>query len=153
MSPDEVRALIQEYLDLVTEGCESTEAGEGALIEILDRLAVAVHRSSPGDVTDDRDAPRQDYKSMRALATERFPNYGLYGAGRLLETGKEDELLVGDAIDDITDIALDLHEAAWTWDNIGPEDGLWVFRFGFDSHWGQHLRELQAYLHLEHRQR
>lgn len=89
---------------------------------------------------------------MRALATDRFHNYGLYGAPPLLEPGKEDELPTGDAIDDITDIAIDLHEAAWTWDNIGPDDGLWVFHIGFESHWGLHLRKLQAYLHMEHRE-
>ncbi len=58
-----------------------------------------------------------------------------------------------DAHDDIADIVLDLHEAAWTYGNVDAEDLLCVFDIGFVSPWGQHMRELQAYLHAEHVQR
>ena len=153
MTRDAIRTLMQEYLGLLETGRGSAEANERALIKILDRLALAVHEAPPGEVTDESEAPRLDYESTYAQAAARFPNYGLYGASRLLGPGEGDELLVGDAIDDITDIAIDMHEAAWAWDHIGQDEGLWTLRFGFESHWGLHLRELQAYLHLEQQER
>lgn len=144
---DAIRALIQRYLDLIEIGQGSVKANETALVEILDRLAGAIHEAPRGETTDDVDAPERRYETMRSLVVERFPNYGFYGSGCLLDLDKKDERFVGDAIDDIADIALDLHEAAWTWDNVGVEDGLWMFHFGFEYHWGMHLRELQTYLH------
>ncbi len=74
----------------------------------------------------------------------RFPDYGLYRAAGTLP---EDEFLVGDAIDDLTDIALDLSAVAWLWEHAGESDALWEFHRSFETHWGSHLRALQVYVH------
>ncbi len=147
MNGDELRALIKRFLDLVHEGVGSVEENERTLVELLDRLALALHEVPRGEVTSDVEEPDRDYDAVRAVVEARFPNFGLYGAGQLLPSDGEPDPIVGDAIDDITDIALELQETAWTWDHIGAQDALWTFRFGFTSHWGLHLRQLQAYLH------
>ena len=89
-------------------------------------------------------APRLDPKKLRAQVAARFPNYGLYRAPGV---EPEDEFLLGDAIDDLGDIAIDLAEVAWLWENAGESAALWQFFFGFESHWGSHLRNLQWYVH------
>ncbi|MFN7134579.1 MAG: DUF5063 domain-containing protein, partial [Myxococcales bacterium] len=57
------------------------------------------------------------------------------------------QIMVGDAIDDIVDIANDLQQVVWRWETTSEADALWHFRFSFTSHWGAHLRALQLYLH------
>lgn len=147
MTNDELRALIQRFLDLVHNGVGSVEENERTLVELLDRLALAVHEVPEGAVTSELEAPDRNYQGVRAVVEARFPNFGLYGAGQLLLSDGDPDPIIGDAIDDITDIALELQETAWTWDHIGVQDALWTFHFGFTSHWGLHLRQLQAYLH------
>ena len=153
MTTVEIRQLIERYLDLVKNGTGSIESNEKALIEVLDRLAVLIHDAPQGEVTDvDTDAPRLEEEAIRAKVAELFPAYGFYVGGQLLDPKLDNEIMVMDAIDDITDIALDLHEVVWTWDHIGETDALWFLHFGF-IHWGAHLRHLQAYLHEEHSNR
>jgi hypothetical protein len=50
-------------------------------------------------------------------------------------------------IDDILDIARDLTEIIWRYENTSKDDVLWHFEFLFRAHWGRHLRSLQVYLH------
>ena len=53
--------------------------------------------------------------------------------------------MLGDAIDDLGDIANELGETLWRWDHLGPDDAHRHFRQMF-FHWGSHLRELQSFL-------
>jgi hypothetical protein len=55
--------------------------------------------------------------------------------------------MVGNAIDDLTDISGDLREVLWRYETLGADDALWHFHFLFLIHWGQHARELSLYLH------
>jgi hypothetical protein len=141
---DTLRGTIQRYVDLVERSRASIAENEQALRLLLDQLALATHISGPTDPATDREAPRREYKAVRAEVAPRFPNYGLY---RLAGTEPDDSFLVGDAIDDITDIALDLSRVLWLWENSGEADAMWDFHFNFRTHWGSHLRGLQWYLH------
>jgi len=58
--------------------------------------------------------------------------------------------LVGDAIDDITDIAVEMEEIEWRWKNTSEADALWHFRFGASRHWIDHMRQLQFYLNARY---
>jgi hypothetical protein len=81
------------------------------------------------------------------LIESRFPNYGYYNVAEdVTQKIGESKATVGDSIDDIADIAGDLYETKWRWENNSPEDGLWFFSNNFQSHWSKHLRELQIYL-------
>jgi hypothetical protein len=56
-------------------------------------------------------------------------------------TAVDEKGMVGDAIDDLADIAADLEEVVWA------DDAHWHYKFLFEVHWGMHLRELALYLH------
>ena len=75
----------------------------------------------------------------------RFPDYGYYASvdPRLV---LEEKPSVGDAIDDLADIVLDLREVSWRYDTFGADDAHWHFRFLFQIHWGAHVRDLSRYL-------
>jgi len=148
MSRDEIKQTIEDYLSLVENGCGSTEENEAKLKLLLDKLALAQHFATyEFDKKKHTEAPRRDYGELRKLVSAQFPNYGHYNLAKDVtnEIGNT-EAIVGDAIDDIVDIAKDLTEVKWRWDNNSPDDALWSFRQDFQFHWNEHLRELQIYL-------
>ncbi|MCU0864156.1 MAG: DUF5063 domain-containing protein [Planctomycetes bacterium] len=59
---------------------------------------------------------------------------------------------LGDAIDDLCDVAADLQVARWFAEHRGSAVGAALLAWGFDAHWGQHLRELKGYLHCRMRE-
>lgn len=138
--------LAREFLAMI-ETKTSPEAAQRDLRLLLDRLALAYELSSPV-TSDGGDAQRADYDEIRARVSARFPDFGLYNSV-LNVTSKvgEPEFGVGDAIDDITDIACELSGVVDAANRFGDKDALWCFRFGFENHWGRHLRALQLYLH------
>ena len=143
MSRSEIQPLIEDYLAIVNGEVASDTPPEAALIPCLDRLAIAANKPIPDDCGSDVDAPREDYQSLHAEIGPRFENCGLYQAGSL-QLGDD---IVGDAIDDICDIAKDLLEVKWLFENVGDKEAIWMFHWGWHFHWGAHLRSLQWYLH------
>jgi hypothetical protein len=122
------------------------------LAETLDTLAMAYHRTPAID--DDRDyvsTPTVSYDELRKSVSPRFPELGLYAT---IVPGPPTELdgMVGDAIDDMVDIAIDLEAVLWRSEHVSLEDAMWHFRFGYLSHWGQHLVELRGHVHYLLRQ-
>lgn len=119
-----------------------------ALAECLDRLSMAYHQTPDVESKDDdRSLPEPiDYNEMRQLIAPQFPELGLYAS---IEAGPPTNLngLTGDAIDDLVDIASDLQEVAWRAEHVSLDDAAWHFRFGYLTHWGQHLVELRLHLH------
>lgn len=144
MSKQNLRGTIQEFLDL----CEGNSGPPSEVVKelalLLDRLALASHASVPSASWKDAETPRPEYQAVREKIVRRFPDFGLYLEGG---TKPDDEILVGDAIDDICDILIDLSEVAWIRDHVGEIEARWEFHFGFDNHWGSHLRSLQWYIH------
>lgn len=51
------------------------------------------------------------------------------------------------AVGDLVEIAADLMEVLWLFDNASENDAIWQFRWGYRHHWGRHLHELRVYLH------
>jgi hypothetical protein len=54
---------------------------------------------------------------------------------------------IGDAIDDLLDITMELRAIAHLWRQEGDEKALRSFAAAYRFHFGDHLRELQSYLH------
>jgi hypothetical protein len=148
MDKNDIHNAIVDFLNLIENGKDSTEANEQALILALDKLALAYHFSEHQfDKKDYPEPPSKDYQQHRAIVTQRFPNFGYYNLPEVVTSKISDPgVIVGDALDDITDIALDMQEVRWRWDNTSDLDALWHFRFKY-WHWGNHLRELQFYLY------
>lgn len=116
---------------------------------MLDRLAVvydSVKRATLPE-EDSPEPPRIDYDIVRTRFAAAFPDLGPYDA--VTELSKADgrpEVTAGDALDDLADIAVDLQEVLDR-AKFSIDDAVWLFRFGFETHWGTHLRWLQLYLH------
>jgi hypothetical protein len=148
MTRSEILDVVKQFLSLL-EGGGPIEARESRLRLLLDRLALAYHfAEAPFDAREHPAPPRADYRKLRERISSLFPNYGFYNT--VLDVTNEvgeSEVGVGDAIDDLTDIAMDLHDVLARWQATSEEDALFHFRFLFEAHWGEHLRSLQQYLH------
>jgi hypothetical protein len=131
------------FLRLVWEGDAPSDE---ALLASLDRLVATYHETPdvyPSD--EDADAPKQDGASLQEQLAERFPAYGFYPiADPAAAPGSAG--MVGDAIDDLADLTLDMREVVWLADHVGVDDAHWSYRLHF-FHWGRHARELSLYLH------
>lgn len=128
-----------------------TEPGQKNRIELLvrcDRILAAIHDLP--DVADDSDypdPPEKEYKKTRELVSAAFPDFGFYNLpDTVLEDIGGSKVMVGDAIDDITDIVDEFTEVLWRHEHTSAEDAIWHLRFGYTSHWGRHMRDLQFYL-------
>jgi hypothetical protein len=149
MNREDIRLAVLEFLALIEQGKATPEANLLALELSLDRLALA-HNFVEFEYDEHEypDAPRESYDQLRLLATQRFPDFGYYNeAEDLSDRIAESSIIVGDAIDDIADLARDLREVLWCWEHTSTEDALWHFQFGYESHWGAHLRRLQLYVY------
>ncbi len=147
-----MREEITDFLYLL----EHPPAQEGealrALALSLDRLAFAIHSLPEGDVPDDAREPpdlgvNAEYKRFSALASKAFPALGIYVDCDPTEDISQRPTM-GDAIDDLADIAQDLSQSVWRWDHNGLEDAAWHLRFDYGTHWGEHLHSLRRYLHV-----
>lgn len=142
-------ASIRQFLTTILKGDPPTNSD---LVCALDELVSAYHNTPDSfDELDDKEAPATDYDRLSALLSKRFPDFGFYAVADPLDMRLE-ALGVGDAIDDLADIVLDMQETLWRYENVSEADGNWYFRFSY-YHWGVHIRSLSLYLcHLLHRQ-
>ena len=131
----------RRYIDLVTTDVNPTIA---ALARCLDELAITYYDTPPGMPDERADEPPRATVAYDGFGS-LFPDLGYYGVADPAETAGD--VLVGDAIDDIMDIARDLEEVLWRSEHIGSADADWHFRLLFEAHWGVHLRNLSRYLH------
>lgn len=150
MTRDEILGAVRALFSVLDPSRSlGAEAHEAELRLALDRLALASHYTdAPFDRTEHPDPAVEAYAAFRARVEPLFPGLGWYNeVGELDERVGETSLVVGDAIDDLVDIAIDLQTVALRWETTSEEDALWHFGFGFRRHWGAHLRSLQRYLH------
>lgn len=144
---DEVRQLVGDFLDLVRDG--ERPGNVAVLARLLDRLALAQHTELESfDDADHPDPPAWPYDERRQQAESSFPQLGYYNVALdVAAVPGTSACAVGDAIDDIADIAGDLADVRWCFEHTSEADALWHFRALYDLHWGKHLRRLQLYLH------
>ncbi|MEO1246215.1 MAG: DUF5063 domain-containing protein [Pseudomonadota bacterium] len=148
MKPPEIRNAIRDFLNLVESTDGTTEDAESRLVPVLDRLALAQSFVSfTFDEADYPDSPDQSYNDLRKLVSKRFPNYGYYNvADPITSDIGEAGSIVGDAIDELADIARDLYDAEWYWANTSEANALFHLQQSYHTHWRRHLREFQLYL-------
>ena len=148
VSPNEVKDAIAEFIALIEDDAISAEDRIRRLRRSLDRLALLQHDVSyTFDDRDYPDTPRQDYNALREVVSARFPELGYYNIPHpVTQQIAEAEVQVGDAIDDISDIARELYDVAWRWTHTSVADALWYFSNSYSTHWEEHLRDLQLCL-------
>lgn len=137
-------AAAREFLAVVWDGPPPSDA---ALAAALDRLVVTYHATPDAAPSDsDLEAPRQDGATLHKELSARFPDYGFYPIADPAGLPGAEPPMVGDAIDDLADLTLDMREAVWLADHVSLDEAHWSFRLLF-FHWGRHARELSLYLH------
>jgi hypothetical protein len=146
----EIHSTILSFLEFLENGKSELPADIDALELALDKLALIYH--FVGEISDDEteysEAPVRDYSRWRELCGKRFPNLGYYNIPSTISVNVgEAEMQTGDAIDDLADVANELSEFRWRWQNKGEDNALWHLRFSYEFHWESHLRNLQLYLH------
>ena len=147
MGQAEIREAIDHFFALLQSQNKDVAKNLSSLQFVLDHLAYIHHFAGDEFVEGYPDPPRQDYAYFRQLAAKQFPQLGFYTLpGKITEKTYSPANYTGDALDDLADIACDLAKVRWCWDHTCIEDALWHFRFGYEAHWGEHLRNLQWYL-------
>lgn len=99
------------------------------------------------DETDSADFDKQKLLKIRQNVESNFPDFGLYK--KVIDFTDLDNKVddgIGDAIDDLTDIILDLLEIKWRIETNSLADGLWYFQLIFYSHTQQHILDLLNYM-------
>jgi hypothetical protein len=99
------------------------------------------------DKTNFQDFDKSQLSNIRQNVESNFKDYGLYKT--ILDINDIDNLkdnTIGDAIDDLTDIIIDLLEIKWRIETNSLEDGLWYFELTFYSHTQQHILDLLNYM-------
>ena len=143
---ERISSAIQHYLSML----ESEENGGvdrlAGLARALDQLVMVYHGTE--DVGPDTESvgPRGGERSYAEAAAATFPELGWYA---LVEPdrGTEQQVGLSVATGDLAEIAIDLEEVLWLFENASENDAVWQFRWGYQNHWGRHLHEIRVYLH------
>lgn len=115
------------------------------LADLLDGLRREV-QALPFNIPDADTLPREAYRDLRAQIAAAWPELGFYdpAIGRAL--GHCDlPAEIGDALDDLTDLALDLGTALALADTDEADALAWL-RWSHDSHWGDHAQDITRHL-------
>lgn len=99
------------------------------------------------DDSDYEEFEKPEPKSIIESINSNFVEFGFYK--RVLDINDIENLngiALGDAVDDLLDITIDLLEVKWRMENNSIEDGLWYFNFSFENHIQQHILDLLNYL-------
>ncbi|GAA5088724.1 hypothetical protein GCM10023210_12660 [Chryseobacterium ginsengisoli] len=87
------------------------------------------------------------YFDIRKNVTSNFKDLGYYKIVLdIHDIDNKNDYAIGDAVDDLTHIILDLLEIKWRIENNSPADGLWFFDFIFKNHTQQHIIDLLNYM-------
>ena len=85
--------------------------------------------------------------NIRQNIESNFKDFGFYKTILdINDIGNLKDNAIGDAIDDLTDITIDLLEIKWRIINNSLEDGLWFFELIFHSHTQQHILDLLNFM-------
>ncbi len=143
----QIESAIRRYLVLIDPDQQDADATLSLLAQAIDRL-IAAYYAAP-DIGPDMDgsrAPRVDDKPYADAAAAAFPQLGFYAVVEP-ECITEQEVGLGSGPDDLAEIAVDLIEVLWLFENDSENDAVWQFRWGYQNHWGRHAHELRLYLH------
>ena len=85
---------------------------------------------------------QENLDNLRSKLSEAYPNLGLYHCLSCTDLGREPEIYIGDAIDDLLDIYREVTLAMSTWKKE-PLTAVSDLKISYWNHWGRHLNNLQ----------
>lgn len=94
------------------------------------------------------DFDKSQFPNILENIKSNFPDFHFYNIHLSLTKtpNSSKNQALGDAIDDLYDIIFDLLETKWRLENNSYDDGVWFFKFIFESHTKQHVIDLLSYL-------
>lgn len=98
------------------------------------------------DETDYPDFENEKYPNIRQNVESNFKDFGTYKMVLEINDLVNDEIGIGDAVDDLSDIIKDLLEVKWRIENNSINDGLWFFNFIFNAHTEEHVINLLNFI-------
>lgn len=161
MDPNDVKIAVSHFLELVVNGRGDERQNVADLVVSLDMLAWMQHVAESPSKSEVAEpgapessspnapppAPEREYEKMRALVGEQFPSFGYYSTpANPADQNGEAEIITGDAVADLANIACELYEVAWRFQNTDTDDALRAFADGYRRSWRAHLRTLQWYI-------
>ena len=99
------------------------------------------------DKTDFLDFDKSKLPNIRENVKSNFKDFGLYKT--VIDINDLDNLKensISDAVDDLTDIIIDLLEIKWRIEMNSLADGLWYFQLVFLTHTQQHILDLLNFM-------
>ena len=146
VAADRLLAFVREPVPLQRESWGDL----ACLLDDLARAGSAVARAIPDSAPEL--APKDADPPIDRLALERrFPDFGMYATVQPLtpqgELCVDSAPTVGDAIDDLLDLSMELRDGCWIREHHGPHAEAETLAWSFRVHWGRHLRDLTSYLH------
>lgn len=99
------------------------------------------------DETDYPDFDKSLLPDIRKNIESNFKNFGFYKV--VIDKNNFSNMTdcgLGDAVDDLVNITLDLLEVKWRIENNSLNDGLWYFKFIFHAHTQQHILDLLNFM-------
>jgi hypothetical protein len=149
MEPETLKKTIDAFLRLIDKGAESVQQAERLLRIYLDGIALASSEMEvPFDYPDYLGGSSKNEENLRNLISSRFPDYGFYNIPSCISKEiANTDIAVGDGIDDLLDITKELRSITHIWEREGSEKALPAFLAAYQFHLGDHLRDLQYYLH------
>jgi len=117
----------------------------GALADLLSDLRREV-QALPFGVLKADTPPREEDHALRAHIARAWPESGFYDPATGRALGHCDlPAEIGDALDDLTDLARDLGTALALADTDEADALAWL-RWSHDSHWGDHVQDVTPHL-------
>ena len=143
-----IKSSINQFLDFCLK-LPIHEAETKELLKQLDQLTVLIYLVDfEFDDNDYLDSPSYDTELIATKVRKRFPRLSYYNCvSNISDISTDTEAVIGDAMDDLIDIIVDLKTVLWCYENTSEADALWNFKNSYQCHWGSHLRNLQLYLH------
>ena len=155
--PEEIRATIEEFLTFVDAPPSHPTQLERGLMQRLDRLALLVSELDPQtlEAADfESDMERLPHERVKKYVDERFAVLGFYSTFKPGEDENgQPKTALGDAVEDLTDLLLDLSEVVQIFKRYGTAAGLIQFYELYWVNWGRDLRDLQRLLYDRLQQR
>ena len=144
---EQITGAINGYLAVLKRPAGDSLRSLGELARALDQLVMCYHATPDIEPdTVESPAPRADEASLTEAVRAAYPELGWYA---LVDPDGDTDQEIGLTIatGNLSEIAVDLLEVLWLFDNASENDAVWEFRLGYQTHWGRHLHELRVYLH------
>ena len=139
--------LIQRITQYGTETIAKPDKPLALKKALVDLYALYVNLEPSFDERLYEEVERLDYGLVYAHVKVNFPEFHDYKQlDQFLDPYQKPEILTGDAIDDLSDLIIDLSEVAWRLQNTSLDDALWYFNTLMRIHSEEHVLNLLRYL-------